>query len=213
MADIKKLFETFNKELLDSLIKDRKTYIHKKFRDFVMDDEKFDDLIMDIWMHDYGKFSYNQTNFGIFIIPDAEFMKKYEEMCIHAKEKYNDKLNFYLTIRDDIHLIDFDSGIPLVLRGCSVSYNLYLMVINHNNFISSNKHSSKDAYNLWYNLLQNKDLYGITSNTNSVLINKRINNIALKNILDKFKGLEYDDELLLKINEIYGSMVLYQQGN
>ena len=104
--------------------------------------------------------------------------------------------------------MDFDGGVPVVLQGTSLGYNLYKLIIDKNNYVTSNRHSSEEAYNLWYNLLQDDNLYAITSNTISVLIKKDIDDITLKGILDKIKQreLEFDDDLKLKIVKIYGSL-------
>ena len=229
---ILKLFEAFNRDKIELLINNGETYVFKKIRDFLIkNNNRYSYLVGLLRHYDFSKFSYKQTGIQVEIIPDIGYMDLYKELCDLTStlddvksQIFNIDLKFYLTIRDGIasidfvkgklNLIDFPDGLPDILVGTSLGYNLYKLIINNNDYISSNKYSEKAAYNLWYNLLQDDKLYGITSNSISVVIKKNISNDRLVEILDIFpKDLEYDDELKQKIIEIYGSMDAYTQGN
>lgn len=225
-----KLFEGFNRHKIEQLVKSEKTYVFRRIRDFLVDNNnEYNRLNNLLRFYDFSKFKYIQNGVDIRIIPDEGYIKLYKQLydlIISLGEgkniKYINDLIFYLTIRDGIttidfvngkiNLIDFDSGIPEILMGTSLGYNLYKLVINHNGYISSNKFSEKIVYNLWYNLLQDTSLYGMTSNTISVVISKNLNDNQLRKVLDTFpKNLECDDELKIKIIDLYGSMDVYTQ--
>ncbi len=221
-----KTFEGFTKDKLQNLINNKKTYAIKKVRIFKLKSLTEFKLDLDkIKYYDFSKFKYTEDGYGgIDIFPDIEFLNIYKKLCEMAYEPdqiYNPNLYFHFTLSNLIikkemryNLIDFENGVPEILRGASVAYKLYLMIIDKNNFITSGVDSLVDAYNLWYNLLQDEYLYAITSNTISVLIKKNLSDVKLKEILDKFKGkyLEFDDDLEIKIKQLYGSLDIYTQG-
>jgi hypothetical protein len=226
-----KLFEGFNRQKIDELVDSNKTYVFKRIRDFlVKNNDEYNRLINLLRSYDFNKFDYTQNGIDIRIVSDEGYMKLYKQLYdliifldIGNTSIFRNDLKFYLTVRDGvslidfvkgkINLIDFDFGIPDILMGTSLGYNLYKLVIKHNYYISSNKFSEKVVYNLWYNLLQDKDLCGITSNSISVVISKNLSDDKLRNILDCFpKNLEYDDDLKIKIIDLYGSMDVYAQG-
>lgn len=214
------LFEGFASVKLAELIKNKKTYVVKKLRDFVINNNPdYVDIIKKLKTYDYTKFNYFQNPYMITITPDVDYMLLYKKLCDISistdgvnTQIYKPNLKFNVEITYNINMIDFNQGVPTILSGTSLGYNLYKLVIQHNDFISSNNISSLDAYNLWYNLLQDNDLYGATSNSLSILINKKISDNRLKEIMDLFKhDLEFDDDLILKITQIYGSLDFYKK--
>ena len=71
--------------------------------------------------------------------------------------------------------------------------------------MTSDRYASNNAYNLWYNLLQDKNLYCFTSKTMSGLISKSLDDIEIEKVINKIKKLkiddiEFDDELQEKIS-------------
>ena len=91
------------------------------------------------------------------------------------------------------------------LKGLSIAYKLYKLILNKVDFIMTNKNNSPDAKNLWYNLLQDKDIYTGTNENYNILIKKNINDNELKFIIDKIISLNliYDDQLDKKIKQLY----------
>jgi hypothetical protein len=201
MNRILKTFEGFNKERLGKMILLNKTYIRKKSRFEIDDTQGYSDIISDLKNYDISKFKYDQKSYGIFIYPDEGYINLYRKLLKFTDEVEDTNLHFYITVLNtNNNQIDFDNGIPSILMGTSLAYKLYKLVITNNKFISSNIFSTKEDYNLWYNLLQDEDLYGIRSNTISVLIDKKCSDNELKDILSKFSGdLEFSDDLLLRI--------------
>jgi len=112
-------------------------------------------------------------------------------------------MRFYLTLTGDLNQIDFSDGLPPYLRGLGVAYKLYKMTIEKNKYITSDRFSSLHAWNLWYNLLQDNDLYCFTSNIRSGLISKKVSDEELKEIVNKLsvgvENIEYDDDLKEKL--------------
>lgn len=75
-------------------------------------------------------------------------------------------IHFYITIdSENLNLIDFDEGVPIEFRGFGLGYKLYKLIISKFKYITANKHSSKFAYNIWYNLMLDNDLYCCYSNS------------------------------------------------
>jgi hypothetical protein len=70
----------------------------------------------------------------------------------------------------------------------------------------TNKDNLPEAKNLWYNLLQDKDVYSGTNQYYNIIIKKDIDDTKLKSILDKVEkfDLMYDIDLNIKIKELYG---------
>lgn len=214
-----KIFEGFNKDQMISMVSKDETYVRKKNKiKKEIDDYQtnvYDNILFDIINYNYSKFKYVQSPYGsINIYPDIEFMNLYRRLCdiTNNSSLYNGSLDFYLELRKDgSNLIEFSEGIPEILRGSSVGYNLYKLVLISNKYLSSNKFASKDAYNLWYTLLSDRNLYAITSKEKSSVIIKNITNDELKEILENIKSndLIFDDDLTNKIVEIYGSLENY----
>ena len=70
----------------------------------------------------------------------------------------------------------------------------------------TNKDNLPEAKNLWYNLLQDKDVYSGTNQYYNIIIKKDIDDTKLKSILDKVEKFDliYDIDLNSKIKELYG---------
>jgi hypothetical protein len=69
----------------------------------------------------------------------------------------------------------------------------------------TNKDSSNESINLWYNILKDDDIYSGTNNQFSIIIKKEIDNHKLKSILEKIEKFDliYDNKLNNKIKELY----------
>lgn len=192
-----KLFESFTKDNLDYLIKYKNIYV-KPINKII----KSNTIFNKIKNYNISNFNIVEKNYGIFIYPDKEFI----ELCKKVDDTVDENLLFYITINGEFNQIDFTEGIPEQLRGLSIGYKIYKLIIDKFLWITSNKFSSISAYNLWYNLLQDEDLYCFTSSHTSGLISKKINDEELLKIINKIKmnfiDIEYDDELINKINKI-----------
>ena len=77
--------------------------------------------------------------------------------------------------------------------------------MNSVDFIMTNKDSSKESINLWYNILKDDEAYSGTNNQFSIIIKSEIDNNKLKSILDKVEKFDliYDIDLNIKIKELY----------
>jgi len=187
-------FEAFNKENLEYLMLHKKTYIKNLNRD-----QKEGEIFNKIKNYDISKFKYEEKSYGIFIYPDVEFLHLIKQL----DNTVDDKLFFYITVSGENNQIDFTEGIPEFLKGLSIGYKIYKLVISKVGWVTSDRYSSKHAYNLWYNLLQDEDLYCFTSSMMSGLISKKLDDNKLKEIVSKIKNnsleIEFDDELKEKI--------------
>ena len=190
-------FEAFNKDNLEYLVNHKKTYVRKNYRHLELN--KLQKIVKN---YDISKFKYDDRGYGIFIYPDKEFIELLKEL----DPMINDNIHYYISITGELNEINFTDGVPPYLQGLGVAYKLYKMTIDNVKFITSDRYSSLSAYNLWYSLLQDNELYCFTSNLRSGLISKKINNDELVNIIDKVKigvnDIEYDDELIEKLNNI-----------
>lgn len=193
----KKIFETFEgftKDNLDYLVTHKKTYARKDYRDRPI--RKIQKVVKD---YDVSKFKFIDKGYGIFIYPDNDFL----ELIKDLDPNIDSSLFFYITITGEFNYVDFAEGVPPYLRGLSLAYKFYKMIIKMNGFICSDRYSTLSAWNLWYNLLQDEDLYAITSNLRSCLIDKNISDENLKEIVEKVTkdvdDIEYSDDLKMKL--------------
>ena len=193
----KKIFETFEgftKDNLDYLVTHKKTYARKDYRDRPI--RKIQKVVKD---YDVSKFKFIDKGYGIFIYPDNDFL----ELIKDLDPNIDSSLFFYITITGEFNYVDFAEGVPPYLRGLSLAYKFYKMIIKMNGFICSDRYSTLSAWNLWYNLLQDEDLYAITSNLTSCLIDKNISDENLKEIVEKVTkdvdDIEYSDDLKMKL--------------
>jgi len=189
-------FEGFTKDNLDYLVNNKKTYVRKDYRNIPI--KKIQNLIKD---YDISNFKYIDKGYGIFIYPDNNFI----DLIKNLDPSIDNSLFFYITITGDLNYVDFAEGIPPYLRGLSLAYKFYKMIIKMNGFICSDRYSTLSAWNLWYNLLQDDDLYAITSNLRSCLIDKSISDDKLSDIIDKvskdIENIEYSEDLKTKMND------------
>jgi hypothetical protein len=199
---ILKSFEAFNsKDELDNLDSYLKGYPKNRI--------ELDDIIFKIKSLNLTDWNFDFKGYGsVLVYPSSRFLELTKEANIKL-------LNDFFLINVDINnfnRIDFEKGIPAELRGIGLAYKIYKVVINHYGFITSDKNSSIEAQNIWYNLMLDKDLLCYTSNIISGVILKTLDNERIKNILEYLKGKEviFDDELKEKIKEIYGSMDIYK---
>jgi len=194
--NIVKTFEGFTKDNLDYLVAYKKTYVRQQFRDRGIDLNKTQKIVKE---YDISNFTFDDKGYGIFVYPD----KKFVELLKQLDPRVDDNMRFYLTLTGDMNQIDFSDGLPPYLRGLGVAYKLYKMTIEKNKYITSDRFSSLHAWNLWYNLLQDEDLYCFTSNIRSGLISKKVSDEELKEIVNKLsvgvENIEYDDDLKEKL--------------
>lgn len=190
-------FEGFTKDNLDYLVSNKKTYVRKDYRDIPI--KKIQKLVKN---YNIEKFNFIDKGYGIFIYPDSEFI----DLVKKLDPSVDNSLFFYITVTGDLNYVDFAEGVPPYLRGLSLAYKFYKMIIKINNFICSDKYSTLSAWNLWYNLLQDGELYAMTSNLRSCLIDKNVSDEKLSEILVKVtketEEVEYSDDLKDKIQKL-----------
>jgi hypothetical protein len=188
--NILETFEGFTKDNLDYLVNNKKTYVRKEFRDIPI--RKIQKIVKE---YDISNFKFIDKGYGIFIYPDNKFIELIKEL----DPNIDNSLFFYITVTGDLNYVDFAEGIPPYLRGLSLAYKFYKMIIKMNGFICSDRYSTLSAWNLWYSLLQDDDLYAITSNLRSCLIDKNITNDKLKEVINKVSenitDIEYSEDL------------------
>lgn len=190
-------FEGFTKDNLEYLINNKKTYVRKDYRDIPI--RKIQKIIKD---YDISKFRFIDKGYGVFIYPDNEFI----ELIRDLDPSVDNSIFFYITVTGDLNYVDFAEGVPPYLRGLSLAYKFYKMLVNRYDFICSDRFSTLSAWNLWYNLLQDDGMYAITSNLRSCLVSKNVTDVKLKEIIDKVtlncNDLEYSDDLKTKLDSI-----------
>jgi hypothetical protein len=190
-------FEGFTKDNLDYLVNNKKTYVRKEYRDTPI--RKIQKIVKD---YDISNFKFIDKGYGIFIYPDVEFISLIKEL----DQNIDESLFFYITLTGDLNYVDFAEGVPPYLRGLSLAYKFYKMIINKNKFICSDRYSTLSAWNLWYSLLQDDNLYAITSNLRSCLIDKSVSDDELKSIIEKvcngLSDIEMSDDLKDKLKVI-----------
>ena len=211
--NIIKLFEEFTKTELDELIKTEKTYLRRKFKDNLFDISPYQKYLSLIQNYNISNFEYEYHTYGIYIRPDKNFLELIKKINFYLEDEISLNIEFDFSLDLKTHLIEFEYGIHEKLRGFNLGYKLYKLMIYKNIFIKSNKYSTKDAYNIWYNLMKDSELYSITSEHSSFVILKNIDDDSLKKILDNIdkENLIYDDILEEKIKDIYGSLDIYKQ--
>ena len=190
-------FEGFTKDNLDYLVNNKKTYVRKEYRDTPI--RKIQKIVKD---YDISNFKFIDKGYGIFIYPDVEFINLIKEL----DQNIDESLFFYITLTGDLNYVDFAEGVPPYLRGLSLAYKFYKIIINKNKFICSDRYSTLSAWNLWYSLLQDDNLYAITSNLRSCLIDKSVSDDELKSIIEKvcngLSDIEMSDDLKDKLKVI-----------
>ena len=190
-------FEGFTKDNLDYLVNNKKTYVRKEFRNIPI--RKIQKIVKE---YDISNFKFIDKGYGIFIYPDNKFI----EIIKGLDPNIDDSLFFYITVTGDLNYVDFAEGVPPYLRGLSLAYKFYKMIIKSNGFICSDRYSTLSAWNLWYSLLQDEELYAITSNLRSCLIDKNINNDKLKEVINKVSEntieIEYSEDLKERLKNI-----------
>lgn len=224
--NIIKYFEAFTKNSLEELEKTERTYLEQRLHHNVRRTSDFREISNSLKHYDISNFNYNDKPYDFCIIPDKKFIDLINNINEFLETKISTDLQFDFSYDiNNLNLIDFKKGIPDLLRGFGFGYKLYLFVIEKVKFLTTNKYSSKDAINVWHNLVSNDKLYAFTSNDITGVIFKNQSNINIKNILDdiikynsnilkfKFDELIFDSELEEKIIELYGSLDVYKQRN
>ena len=211
-----KTFETFHVDEFNKLQKLNKTYVVKKFKNNIERSDYYSEFVNKLRNYDVNKFIYKEYPYGIYIRPDEDFFNIIKNINVYIENEMPLDFDFIFSIdKNNLNLIDFTEGIFKPLRGFSLGYKLYKLIIDKFNYITSNKYSTLDAYNIWYNLMLDEDLYCYTSNKDSGVIHKKTPDNTIKYILDQIKNkdIEFDSELTEKIIELYGSMDIYKQKN
>lgn len=202
-----KYFEGFTKEQVDELVLKDKTYVRKNIRKYNNKELKYS---KDIINYDISKFKVEVRYNNYKIYPDDGFIEIYKKYCIENYIDFESDIQFTIEILPEYPLggynfIDVYNLLPSSLKGLSLGYKLYKLILMKIDFIMTNKESSLESINLWYNLLQDKNVYSGTNQNYNILIKKDIDNFKLKSILDKVKKFDliYDDDLNTKIKELY----------
>jgi hypothetical protein len=205
-----KYFEGFDRQQIDYFINTGETSVRKIDREFNNNSNLLADEIKD---YDISLFTYNYKHGQFKIYPEEGFMDLYKRYCdvnnFTVKDltfsisvlPYNIFTNIYNQIDSEYILPDNN------LKGLSLGYKLYKYVLNIVDFIMTDRNNLPEAKNLWWNLLQDKDVYSGTNKELSILIKKDIGDDKLKEIIDKVDrvNLTYDDDLNIKIKRLYGS--------
>lgn len=190
-------FEGFTKDNLDYLVNNKKTYVRKDYRDIPI--RKIQNIVKE---YDISNFKFIDKGYGIFIYPDNQFIELIKELDPNIDKS----LFFYITVSGDLNYVDFAEGIPPYLRGLSLAYKFYKMIIKMNRFICSDRYSTLSAWNLWYSLLQDNDLYATTSNIRSCLIDKSVSDDKLLEIVEivskDVDDIEYSEDLKERLKNI-----------
>lgn len=214
---ILKTFENFTKEEVDELIRNKDTYIERnKKKPTLLDEAKYIVIKSELKNLDINKFDFKYTDYEIYIIPSIEFNSLITDLNKTIEEKIDLPIELSVYVdKNDQNKIDFTEGLPPLIIGTGLGYKIYKKIISKKLYITGNKFATIFAYNVWYNLIQDKSLYAFTSKELSGVILKTITNYDLKLILDSIKDKEliFDEELKEKIIEIYGSMDIYKQKN
>lgn len=202
-----KYFEGFTKEQVDELVLKDKTYVRKNIRKYNNKELKYS---KDIINYDISKFKVEVRYNNYKIYPDDGFIEIYKKYCIENYIDFESDIQFTIEILPEYPLggynfIDVYNLLPSSLKGLSLGYKLYKIILMKIDFIMTNKESTLESINLWYNLLQDKNVYSGTNQNYNILIKKDIDNFKLKSILDKVKKFDliYDDDLNTKIKELY----------
>jgi hypothetical protein len=219
-----KHFEAFTKDILDELKKSKKTYLKRRININMEKTEKYRELLIDLVNYDISNFRYNNKPYDFYIIPDNIFIDIIIDLNKCLEFEIPTKIQFDFSYDpNNLNLVDFKKGIPDLLRNIGLGYKLYLFVIDKVKFLTTNKFSSEDAINVWHGLVLNENLYSFTSSDITGIILKNQSNEEIIKILDKIKNynlnilkfnfeeLIFDEELIEKINEIYGSLDIYKQ--
>jgi hypothetical protein len=221
-----KYFEAFTKIKLEELKKTERTYLEQILHQNVRRTSDFREISNSLKNYDISNFSYNDKPYDFHITPDKNFIDLIASINEYLETKISTDLQFDFSYApNDLNLIDFKKGIPDLLRGFGFCYKLYLFVIEKVKFVTTNRYSSKDAINVWHNLVLNETLFAFTSNDITGVIIKNQSNDKIKSYLNELKSynsnvlkfnfdeLVFDDELEEKIIEIYGSLDVYKQRN
>ena len=203
-----KYFEGFTNDELNNIINSKKTSVFKINRNIENKNNKLSDDLINYDIHNF-KSKFEHGNYLIY--PDNNFIDLYRDYCKDNSLEFNDDVKFSIDILPEYPLggynyIDVYNLLPPNLKGLSIGYKLYKFILNRIDFIMTDKDNLPEAKNLWYNLLQDKDVYSGTNQYYNIIIKKDIDDNKLKSIINKIKdfNLIYDNELNSKIKELYG---------
>lgn len=209
-----KIFETFHREELESIVATDGTYVRRKPR--IERDEEYIEILETVRVYDVRKFIYERHPYGIYIKPDDGFLRIIDRMNDYLTDDEKIPHDFDFTFSVDntkMNLVEFELGVPTPLRRLSLGYKLYKLVITDVGYVTSNRYSTPDAHHIWYNLMLDPDLYCFTSTFESGVIHKAVPDDVMRKVLEGVRGrdLIFDGEIRKKIIEFYGSMDIYKQ--
>lgn len=155
---------------------------------------------------------FSKDNFNQMIFNKKTFANKIERVkldenkIIENNEEYDQNLEFEVSVVDSFmmgqkipNLVDFQSGIPSLLRSLSIGYKIYKFLLNNIGFefIITTKDSSLMAKNLWCSLLTSDEFFAGTNENYGIIIKKPLDNKNLNLIYDRVKNLnfKFDDDL------------------
>lgn len=214
MKHIKK-HEEFSQEERDGM--KNQIYLKSKITEKNIDQNQHS-ILEKIKKYDFSNFFIKDSGYGITVYPDSEFISLIVEINETIEDKINTNINFGLSVlKERLNVIDLDQdfNLPYILRNLSIGYKIYKLMIKKFKFITSDYGASREAINIWYHLMCDKELYCFTSNYCSGVIWKDIENEELKNIISlikkdvysmyniKFDDIIFDNQLKMKIKEFY----------
>ena len=150
---------------------------------------------------------------------DEKFLKLISDYCETINKP---TITFFELIieKNNLNSIDMETILPDYLIGLNMGYNIYKLIINKKDFVSSDYGCSKNAKNVWYKLFCDNEMYILTngkyiddenSQGCSFAISKKVSDERLYDIITDiknnikniygydFKDLILDNDLLQKI--------------
>ena len=213
-----KIFEEFTTDELQHLESLDKTYLKYIKSEFKMSDNLVTSrLYTRIRNYDISTFDINATPYQITITPDSKFKEILNDINIYLSDKIDLKHTYNLNVITNLNnLVEFEYGIPKQLRGLSLGYKIYKLIINKFEYITSDFRALPSAINIWHHLMLDIDLLCYTSIKTSGSALKTISNDKLKKMLDYIplldrSDVEFDKFLIKRIENIYGSLHTYKQ--
>lgn len=224
--NILKYFEKFTEEQAKQLENDKKIYL-KFLNRIVSEPIGYQSIINEIKRYNISNFiCLSDKPYDYVIKPDKNFIKLIEKLNNYIKEKISLDINFHFTYDVyNLNRMEFELGIPKILRNTGLGYKLYTYFIKLVKFVVSDRFADPNAIHVWRYLILNDDFYSFTSKKISGLILKKQTNNEIRIILDNIKNynsnvidfsfseLIFDDELEEKIKEIYETLDIYKQEN
>lgn len=160
-----KKFEGFiNKKTINDLSKIKKnTRINKNSLNSNLNVKKLKKVFDKIRKITYDDLEVFDLNY-IIKIKYSDKLKQYIEelnlLVIEDKLKVIEKNDIFINI-DYIEYNKLDITLPFMLSGLGLAYKIYISICKKIGCVSTNIHHSDNASNLWYELLQNDQIYAL----------------------------------------------------